>query len=352
MDSIRIIGLGAMNLDELYRVQSVLADNETTIGEHESFPGGSAANTIYGLAKLGINTGFIGAVGADKEGKLLIQDLRKAGVDTRQIKVKEQAETGKVLGLTDYYGKRALYVAPGANSLLTREDISLEYIGQAEFIFLSSFVDDQQFEAQKWVVSNLPTSVKISFTPGAIYTRKGLNALIPILEKTDILFANESEIEELAGAEFRIAARYLINKGCQTVIVTLGRRTLQEMNKGQLTMFDFDRQPQVLSANAISDYTVNNDRAEKFRFASYVADASNEYVIESKAGYKKDTTGAGDAFAAGFLYGLLNGKGFEECSCLGGLVAQFSITKMGARQGLPTLDELARRYQQIYNKSL
>ena len=352
MDSTRVVGFGAMNLDELYRVQSVLADNETTIGEHESSPGGSAANTIYGLAKLGINTGFTGALGADKAGELLLQDFRNVGVDTSQIKVKERAETGKVLGLTDYYGKRALYVAPGANSFLTREDISLEYMGQAEFIHLSSFVDDQQFEAQKWVVSNLPTSVKISFTPGAIYTRKGLNALTPMLEKTDILFANESEIEELAGADFRVAARYLIDKGCQTVIVTLGRRTLQEMNKGQLTMFDFAGHPQVLSPNAVPDYTANSDKAELFRFASYVADASNEYVIESKAGYKKDTTGAGDAFAAGFLYGLLNCKGFEECGRLGGLVAQFSITKMGARQGLPTLVELSRRYQELYSEQL
>ena len=83
-----------------------------------------------------------------------------------------------------------------------------------------------------------------------------------------------------------------------------------------------------------------------------MADASNEYVIESQPKYSKDTTGAGDAFATGFLYGLLNGKGLEECGRLGGLVAQFSIIKMGARQGLPTLAELAQRYRELYSEQL
>jgi len=75
-------------------------------------------------------------------------------------------------------------------------------------------------------------------------------------------------------------------------------------------------------------------------------------VINSRAGYKKDTTGAGDAFATGFLYGLLNAKHFEECSQLGSLVAQFSITKMGARPGLPTLNQLTRRYRELSHKEL
>lgn len=351
MGSIGVVGFGAMNLDELYRVQSVLADNETTIGEHQSSPGGSAANTIYGLAKLGINTGFIGAVGCDKAGELLLQDFRNIGVDISQIKAKECAETGTVLGLTDHHGNRALYVSPGANSLLTKEDIDLEYVGKTELIHLSSFVDDRQFELQKWVVSNLPQSVKVSFTPGAIYTRKGLNALTSLLKKTHILFANENEVEELTGAEYRVAARYFLDKGCQIVIVTLGRGTLQKINTAQLAL-DFTQYPKVLSPLGLSGSTASGNEIE-FRFASYVADTSNEYIIESKPMQKRvDTTGAGDAFATGFLYGLLKGKGLEECGRLGDVVAQFSITKVGARQGLPTLDKLTQRYRALYSEQL
>ncbi|MFC1941266.1 PfkB family carbohydrate kinase [Chloroflexota bacterium] len=65
-----------------------------------------------------------------------------------------------------------------------------------------------------------------------------------------------------------------------------------------------------------------------------------------------DTTSAGDAFATGFLYGLLQGKGLEECGHLGHIVAQFSISKIGAREGLPTLNELSQRYRELYNKEL
>lgn len=351
MNPMRVIGFGAMNLDELYRVQNVLADNETTIGEHQSSPGGSAANTIYGLAKLGVRVGFVGAVANDEAGNLLLNDLKKVGVDISQIKVKDCAETGTVLGLTDPHGNRALYVSPGANNLLTKKDIDLDYFKQAEFIHLSSFVDEMQFELQKWIVSNLPQSVKVSFTPGAIYTQKGLDAVTPILKKTYILFANENEVEELTGAKYRIAARNFLNKGCQIVIVTLGRGTIQKINTAQLAL-DFTQSPKILSPLGLSGCTTSKKEIQ-FRFASYVADASNEYVIESTPPQKRvDTTGAGDAFATGFLYGLLKGKGLEECGRLGDIVAQFSIASTGARAGLPTLDELTRNYRELHHQGL
>ena len=65
-----------------------------------------------------------------------------------------------------------------------------------------------------------------------------------------------------------------------------------------------------------------------------------------------DATCAGDASAAGFLYGWLKGKDLEECGRLGDIIARFSITKVGARQGLPSFKELAQRYQELYNKQL
>lgn len=356
MDSTRVVGFGAMNLDELYRVQSVLADDETPIKEHKSTPGGSAANTIYGLAKLGINTGFIGAVGSDEAGRLLLQDFDSVRTDCSQVRIKEDATTGSVLGLTDKYGKRALYVAPEANSLLKRVDINLEYMAQAELIHLSSFVNDEQFELQKWVVNNLPLSVKISFTPGAIYARKGINVLDPLLSKTDILFVNQNEITELTGADFTAAGaatQYFLDRGCQIVVVTLGKGKWQRMNKSQL-MLEFDKQRNIPLGDINSNNHVASDNeVELFGIpTSYVADANNAYWIESQPKYGKDTTGAGDAFATGFLYGLLKGKCLEECGHLGVIVAHFSITKVGARQGFPTFNELAQRYRELYSQPL
>ena len=87
---------------------------------------------------------------------------------------------------------------------------------------------------------------------------------------------------------------------------------------------------------------------------SYIRNAENEYVIEpaNQSVSPADTTGAGDAFATGFLYGLLQRKDLEECGRLGDIAARFSISKMGARQGLPTAGELAQRYQELYPEML
>ncbi|MBL7125183.1 MAG: carbohydrate kinase family protein, partial [Dehalococcoidales bacterium] len=85
----------------------------------------------------------------------------------------------------------------------------------------------------------------------------------------------------------------------------------------------------------------------------YIRDADNEYVIEASSrdtGAEVDATGAGDAFATGFLYGLLKGKKLRECGLLGDIAAQFSISKIGARQGLPTLNELSQRYRELYSE--
>ena len=98
-----------------------------------AFPGGSAANTIYGLVKLGISTGFIGAVGDDAEGRILLQDFEKVGVDTGQIKVKPNVNTGSALCLSDKLNFRKISVSPAtANSLLAVNDIHRDYLNRAE----------------------------------------------------------------------------------------------------------------------------------------------------------------------------------------------------------------------------
>jgi ribokinase len=341
----RAVGLGAMNLDELYRVPSVLADDETTVETYQVAPGGSAANTIYGLAKLGIDTAFIGAVGDDEAGEILIRDLKNAGVDVSQVKIIPAAKTGKVLGLTDRQGKRALYVVPGANGLLTKKDIDLDYIKQADVIHLSSFVGKQQFELQKWLLKNISHPTKVSFAPGAIYVRRGLDALTPLLVKTDILFVNQTEIEELTGSKFRAATRFLLEQGCEVIVVTLGKGVVQRLNKGQLKL-EFSTHSNRFFVQDSSSHTGAGSRTESFSLASYVADASKDYLIESERGDVVDPTGAGDAFAAGFLYGFLQGRGLEECGYLGDIVASFSLTKIGARAGLPTVSELTQKYEQ------
>ena len=88
MSNIEVVGLGALNIDHLYRVERILDDGEAVVNEAKSFPGGSAANTIYGLAKLGVNTGYTGVVGDDEAGRIMLHDFYEAGVDVNQIRVK------------------------------------------------------------------------------------------------------------------------------------------------------------------------------------------------------------------------------------------------------------------------
>jgi ribokinase len=321
MNSIEVVGIGAMNMDQLYRVQRILVDGEAAVKGFSFYPGGSAANTIYGLAKLGVSTGFIGAVGDDEIGRTLVEDLAKVGVDVSQIKVKKGAKTGLALCLSDNQGKRSLYIMPGANSLLEAKDIDLDYVNQAKIVHLSSFVDESQFKLQKRVIAQLKPSVKVSFAPGSIYTAKGMQQLAPLLNKTYLLFINRSEMKQLTGEDFAAGAKKCLEQGCHIVVTTLG--------------------------SAEAKLTRKTSRAT---LVAHILSGEGEYLIESRvkpAAPMVDTTGAGDAFAAGFLYGFLRGKDWQQCGFLGDMMARFCISQMGAREGLPSLAELSREYSNL-----
>ncbi len=333
-----VIGIGAMNMDRLYRVDRVLQEGES--GRHDEsnhgapIPagsqsveqvagGGSAANTICGLAKLGINTGFIGAVGNDADGQKLIESLRTAGVDTSGITVKDELSTGSAICLVDNEGRRAIYVSPGANARISRQDFSPDYTSQAKIIHLSSLNGEEPFRLVQDIVASLLPSITFSFAPGALYAAKGINGLKQILKRTNILFTNREEMGQLTGQEFSSGAQKCLAEGCHTVVVTLGAG-IDTGDKTPATCYI---------------------RNEKQGIFTKPAKAQQEYPI-------LDTTGAGDAFIAGFLFGLLRGKSLEECGLLGDLMARFCITCMGAREGLPSLEELAARYWQLYQRDV
>jgi ribokinase len=327
-----VVGFGALNIDQFFQVGSILTDDETTIFEQQRLPGGSAANTVYGLAKLGLRTGFMGAVGDDEGGKILLEDFRRVGVDVSQIKVKKKAKTGSVLGLIDKNAGRALYVEPGANNLLELEDLSKDYSSQARLVHLSSFVDEKQLELQKVLVAHLPSNVRVSFAPGAIYARKGLEALMPIIERTYTIFVNRKEIRLLTNKGIEEGAKQLKQYGCKIVVVTLGEgiNCPTDGEKGLLLALGEEW------GGPISNW------------GSYIVSERGVYWVKPViAEQVVDTTGAGDAFAAGFLYGLLTERSLKECAHLGHIVAFFCVSRIGARPGLPSQGEL----QQVIQKN-
>jgi ribokinase len=311
MVKIDAVGLGAMNIDRLYQVDEIMTDGEQTVKNFVSRPGGSAANTVYALAKLGIRTGFVGAVGPDEDGKALLADFMSTGVDTSQMKVKKTA-TGSTICLSDKLGRRAIYVSPGANNLLNMKDLNISYLNHTKVVHMSSFADDRQLKLQISLAAKL--KCPISMAPGMLYASKGLKTLTPLLERAHIIFMNREEVMQLTGKDYGAGVQQLVKTSCSIIVITLGRGLL---------------------------------RSRKRTVAAYIYDSGKEYeVICEKASRKSifETTGAGDAFAAGFLFGFLKGKKTEECGHLGDIVAGFAIDKVGARTGLPTLSQLSREY--------
>lgn len=300
MSRFDVVGFGALNADKLFKVNRIAAaEEESFVVDYSEACGGSAANTVVGLARLGCKVGFIGKVANDTEGKMLLEDFRKEGVDTQGIAVSKNGRSGKVLGFVDEEGQRALYVDPGVNSKIKLGDIDRAYASNTKFWHLTSFVGDESFRTQTRLLAELPHKVKVSFDPGALYARLGMVKLKSIIDRTFVLMPNAGELTLLTGrTDYRSGAKLLLDKGVEVLAVKLGNR------------------------------------------GCYVTDGKESCSVEPFKVKVVDTTGAGDAFNAGFIFGLLSGKSLYEAARTGNFVASRCIATMGARAGLPTLHGL------------
>ncbi len=300
MSRFDVVGFGALNVDKLFKVNRLAkAEEESFIEDYAEACGGSAANTAVGLARLGCKVGFIGKVSCDREGDLLLKDFCTEGVNIEGTVRAGQGKSGSVLGFVDKKGARALYIVSGVNDTIGFDEINVGYALQARFLHLTSFVGEKSFQTQKKLLIALPNSVKVSFDPGALYARKGYTTVEPILKKTYVLMPNAIELELLTGkTDYCKGADFMVGRGVKMVAVKLG-----------------------------SD-------------GCYVTDGHERHLIKAFKVKVVDTTGAGDAFCAGFLYGLINGKSLFECGKLGNFVASRCVMKMGARAGLPFTKDL------------
>lgn len=308
---VKVIGFGALNLDKLFYVDKIVGPDEETFIEDETFsPGGSAANTIIALSKLGISSSYIGKIAADDDGDILEMNLAKNGVFLNHLIYADEGHSGKVLGFVDSNGLRSLYVDPGVNDEIKIEELNHYFINQAKIIHYTSFVGDS-FHAQNELLDKLNDSIILSFDPGMLYVKKGVQGLRKILKRTNILLMNKNELmllfedyyKEKLGLKpedsltFRDIAVNILNDGVETVVVKNGSKGVYAING--------------LQEVKIPAYEVN--------------------VV--------DTTAAGDSFNAGFLYGYLNKYTLENCCKLGNWVASLSITEKGL-DGLPNEKDL------------
>lgn len=292
-----VIGFGALNVDKVLKVEKIpKADEESYIHSISQYPGGSAANTVVALSRLGLKTGYIGKVGKDLEGEILIKSLKDEGVNTEGVEVSE-GRSGITIDIVDRRGNRALLVDPGVNDFI--EEVDAQYIEKSKFLHLTSFVcllSNKSFETQKKVVKSYKG--EISFDPGMLYASRGLKTMRPIIKRAKVVFPSEGEVKILTGYDHKKGAEVLLDEGAEIVAVKLGAR------------------------------------------GCYVTDKNKSYSIPALKTKVVDTTGAGDAFCGGFLYGILKGKSLKECGVLGNAVAAYCIGCVGARPGLPTVEEI------------
>lgn len=293
-----VIGFGALNLDKLYNVDSIACnDCESFIKSEKDTPGGSAANTIIGLSKLGLKTSIIGKIAEDSDGEVIELNLALNEVYTNNLIYSEKGNTGKVLGFVDSKGNRGLYVDPGVNDEIAIGEINPKNINTCKIMHYTSFVGDS-FNTQIKLLEKLNEDILLSFDPGMIYVKKGLKDLLPILNRTNILLINETElrllyedyykaIDGVNSLSLKEIAIHILDDGIETVVV----------KKGSSGVFAIDSQ--------------------------------EECDVEAFSSNVVDTTGAGDSFNSGFLYGLLNAYSLEKSCKIGNWVASKAIEGFG-----------------------
>ncbi|MCD6472151.1 carbohydrate kinase family protein [Candidatus Aerophobetes bacterium] len=301
-----VVGFGALNVDLIYEVDLPLLGIEAgkeRIGKYEEFEnllkylnnkgnikmrsgGGSAANTVYALSKMGFSCGYIGKVGKDKEGEFLLEGLRREGVDTSKILQNEKS--GLCIVLLDKRKDRSILILPNANDSLSYSEIDIDYINKAKFLHITSLLGETPFEAQKIIAQK--TKAKISFDPGEPHVKRGIEELKPIFKRSFIIFPSQEEVKMLTGKDYKNGAREMLNNyGIKIVACTRG-------NKG-----------------------------------SYILSKEEEIELLSEEAEVVDTMGAGDVYAAGFLAGLLKGYTLFKCAKLATKAAAQSIKDYGRK---------------------
>lgn len=254
-------------------------DSEMYIEEVNMLPGGSALNFAVNASLAGMDSGIIAKIGNDSNGEIIYRELSEKGVETSQIK-RIDYSTGMAFISVDRTGKRSIYSFIGANEFLKLSIDDFEYIQSSQMTHISGTYWEVAYDAAKYANT-------LSFAPGALLSSFGMKKLDPVLSNTDILFLNEKEVEILTQLSYNNGIDSLLEKGIPLLVITLG-------DKGSIL------------------YT----KTEKIKFS-----AVEGPVI--------DTTGAGDAFAAGFIVNWIKNQSLDTCLKEASISAANCIKKMG-----------------------
>jgi sugar/nucleoside kinase (ribokinase family) len=258
--------------------------------------GGSAANTIAGLAALGLRTGFIGQVADDQLGEVFRHDICALGIDYRTAAGNGDAPTARCLVLVTPDAQRTLNTFLGASQYLPAAALDHGQIESAAILYLEGYLWDPaepRAAMEEAIAVARRAGRKVAFTLSDSFCvdrhRDGFRALIDA-GKIDILFANEAEILSLAEAEDFESAIAGFTGLVPLLVVTRSEKGALAMRGEERTEVPAEPVDQVL-----------------------------------------DTTGAGDQFAAGFLAGLVQQRSLEHCLTMGAVAAAEVISHYGPR---------------------
>jgi len=314
-----IVGFGALNLDLIFEVENLksissngfrLDPGEEGFGSDEEFEslleqlnrfgtlksksgGGSAANTMVALARMGFPTKFIGKVGEDREGDFLLENLRPVQIDM----IRRGQRSGVCLVVLDRRQDRFLFVRGNANNTLAVEEINFDALKNISWMHLTSFIEESPFEAQQVLLNRLASSVKISLDPGEIYAKKGLNEIRPLIKRCHILFLTEREIGLLTHQDLLTGVKSLMEIGPSVLVCKRGSQ------------------------------------------GSHVFTEDGNFKVPPVQVEVVDNTGAGDVYNAGFLAGVFLGKSMEESALFATKISAKSVTGYG-RDQYPTKEDL------------
>jgi adenosine kinase len=298
---------GGMALIDEARAAAIYADMGKTGGTATEMSGGSAANTIVGLASLGAKVAYVGKVKADQIGTLYSHDIRAAGVAFDTPAADAGPATGCSYILVTPDGERTMNTYLGAAQDLKPTDIDADAIAASQIIYLEGYLWDPQDAKQAFVrASQLAHGAgrKVALTlSDAFCVGRFRDEFLQLMRSkaVDVVFANEAELTSLYETQDVDAALNQLASDVALGVVT---------------------------------------RSEK---GCVVVEGQTRVAVPAASiAQLVDTTGAGDLFAAGFLFGLVRGRGHEVSGRLGALAAAEVIQHIGARPQV-SLKQLAAK---------
>ncbi len=295
---------GSMQLVDKNTAEFVLSGTKHLDKQQSS--GGSAANTIHGLANLGVETAFIGTIGEDEFGSFFHDDLLKNNIQPSLFKVK--AESGRAIALVSPDSERTFATFLGAAIELSANHLTAEVFDGYHYFHIEGYLVQNQDLIRKAVELAKQKGLKVSLDLASFNVVEANIDFLKelIVNHVDIVFANEEEAKAFTGMQPE-EALHEIAKNCEIAVVKIGKNGSLVKKDGVVYTIG------VIKANSI------------------------------------DTTGAGDVYASGFLYGLVNGLSLQKCGEIGALLSGKVIEVIGAKMNDEIWNSIRSRVAEIKN---